>query len=328
MWEIRVTLSLFDARRVKAGIDATHGQRYYWLHSTPVDNVWLPPYIKSRSPFGGRKGIIMDNAEELRVVKDHWNREGLGQTILDYLQASGKNVDALTIEDLAPVDQFHNGGLRETKELAELAKIPQGARVLDVGGGLGGPARTLATLYGCKVSVIDLAESYVEAAEILTERMGLGHQVKHHVGNGLELPFDDAAFDVVWTQQSGMNIRDKEGLYEGFYRVLLPGGILVFQEFMAGPVQPLIFPAMWSQDGSNSFLLAQDEMRNLIGNLGFRERVWHEVTADTPTSGAPEPEQRIPALVMGDDLPAILLAGKRNTEEGRYSRVRAVFERA
>ena len=82
----------------------------------------------------------------------------------------------------------------------------------DVGGGLGGPARTLASLFGCKVIAIDLTESYVQAAEILTDRIGLGDRVKHYVGNALELSFDDGAFDVVWTQQSGMNIRDKERL--------------------------------------------------------------------------------------------------------------------
>ena len=94
----------------------------------------------------------MENADSLQVINDYWSREGLGQTILDSLIASGKRLDGLTIEDLAPVDQFHNGGIQATTELAELAKISQGARVLDVGGGVGGPARTLATLFGCKVT--------------------------------------------------------------------------------------------------------------------------------------------------------------------------------
>ena len=138
----------------------------------------------------------MENADSLQVINDYWSREGLGQTILDSLIASGKRLDALTIEDLAPVDQFHNGGIQATTELAELAKISQGARVLDVGGGVGGPARTLATLFGCKVTSIDLTESYVQAAEILTDRIGLGGQVKHFVGNALELPFDDGAFEL------------------------------------------------------------------------------------------------------------------------------------
>src|SRR5262249_46048643 len=108
--------------------------------------------------------------------------------------------------------------------LAHLAGLAPGARVLDVGGGLGGPARTLAVEFGCHVTVVDLTASYVQAAAMLTARLGLGDRVTHHVGNALALPFEPGAFDVVWTQNSGMNIADKERLYRGLYRVLQPGG--------------------------------------------------------------------------------------------------------
>ena len=158
-----------------------------------------------------------DNAQ---TVSDYWSRHGLGQTILDALAAAGIGLDVLTVEDLAPVDQFHSGGMGASTRLAELAEISPGARVLDVGGGLGGPARTLASRFDCQVTVIDLTESYVEAAKILTERIGLGGQVEHYVGDALELPFDDGAFDVVWTQRSGINIQNKEALYQGIHRVL------------------------------------------------------------------------------------------------------------
>jgi len=97
---------------------------------------------------------------------------------------------------------------------------PAETRVLDVGGGLGGPARTLAVKYGCRVTVIDLTESYVRAGELLTERLRLGDRVSHRVGDALELPFPAGTFDIVWTQNSGMNIADKERLYAGFHRVL------------------------------------------------------------------------------------------------------------
>lgn len=269
----------------------------------------------------------MANPDSLRAVSDYWNRDGLGQTILEALVASGKRLDALTIEDLAPVDQFHSGGIEATTALAELADLSEGARVLDVGGGLGGPTRTLAVQFGCEVTTIDLAETYVQTAEILTERIGLGDQVKHHAGDALELPFDDGAFDVVWTQQSGMNVRDKERLYEGFHRVLTSRGTLAFQELMAGPVQPLIYPVMWAHDAGTSFLRTQDEMRKLIEAAGFRTRAWNEMTADASTPGPPGPQHGIVEILMGDDLPAIQLAGKRNVEEGRMVWVRAVFER-
>ena len=186
----------------------------------------------------------MDDTSSSGAINTYWGREGLGQAILDALVASGKSLDTLTIDDLAPADQFHGGGKAATVRLARLARVSPGTRVLDVGGGLGGPARTLAVEFGCHVTVIDLTESYVRAAEMLTAQLGLGDRVTHHVGNALALPFDPGTFDVVWTQNSGMNIADKERLYLGFHRVLRPGGRLAFQEPMAGPVQPLIFPVM------------------------------------------------------------------------------------
>ena len=172
---------------------------------------------------------------EAKAIEAYWSRAGIGQAILDALSALGKDVKALTVDDLAPLDQFHGGGKPATVRLARLAALQPDTRVLDAGGGLGGPARTLAAEFGCRVTVIDLTETYVRAAEMLTERLGLAERVRHRVGNALALPFDDASFDVVWTQNSGMNIEDKAGLYAGFHRVLRPGGLLVMQEPMAGP---------------------------------------------------------------------------------------------
>ena len=152
-------------------------------------------------------------------ISDYWGREGLGAAILDALSAAGKNLDALTIDDLAPTDQFHGGGKDATLRLARLAALEPGLHVLDVGGGVGGPARTLAVEFGCRVTTIDLTESFVRAAAMLTELLGLEAQVTHQVGDALALPFDDGAFDVVWTQNTGMNIADKARLYLGPRRV-------------------------------------------------------------------------------------------------------------
>ena len=124
-------------------------------------------------------------------VSDYWGREGLGAAILDALAATGKNLDALTIDDLALTDQFHGGGKEATLRLARLAGLAPGMRVLDVGGGVGGPARTLAVEFGCLVTTLDLTESFVQAAKMLTARLGLGAHVTHEVGNALALPFDE-----------------------------------------------------------------------------------------------------------------------------------------
>jgi ubiquinone/menaquinone biosynthesis C-methylase UbiE len=269
----------------------------------------------------------MPDAVDSANISKYWGRENLGQTILDALAAAGKNLDALTINDIAATDHFHSGGMPATVRLARLAGLQAGTKVLDVGGGLGGPARTLAVEFGCRVTAVDLTESYVHAATMLTERLRLADRVTHHVGNALALPFDDGAFDVVWTQNSGMNIADKEQLYADLYRVLRLGGLLAIQEPMAGPIQPAIFPLMWAREPSQSFLRTPAEMRELIERAGFRARAWDDITAEVAGPAAAPPRHAVQRLIMGDALEAITQAGQRNREEGRIVMVQAVFER-
>src|SRR5215468_8430921 len=154
----------------------------------------------------------MASASDAESIKAYWGREGLEQAIVDALARAGRDVDRLTVDDLAPTDQLHSGGKPATERLARLAKLEPRMRVLDVGGGLGGPARTLAAQFGCRVTVVDLTDSYVRTGPGLSER------VTHRVGDALALPADLRDFDVVWTQNSGMNITDKERLYAGFSR--------------------------------------------------------------------------------------------------------------
>ena len=200
--------------------------------------------------------------------------------------------------------------------------------ILDVGGGLGGPARTLAIEFGCHVTVIDLTESYVRAGEMLTKLMGLGNHVTHQLGNALELPFDDNSFDAVWTQNSGMNIADKESLYAGFKRVIRPNGLLVIQEPMSGPNQPLVFPVMWSRKGANNFLRKPEQMRGLIEASGFQTVKWEDVTDEKDPPAAIHPTYTIQKLVMGEELLAnIRFADRRNDAEKRLVIIQAVFER-
>jgi MPBQ/MSBQ methyltransferase len=271
----------------------------------------------------------MRDVSDATTIQDYWGRDGLAPAILETLVALGKHLEALTVDDLAPLDQFHGGGKAATARLARLAGLTPGTRVLDVGGGLGGPARTLAVAFGCRVTAVDLTASYVRASEMLTARLGLSERVTHQVGDALALPFDDGTFDVVWTQNSGMNIAAKERLYAGFHRVLRPGGRLALQEPMAGPVQPPVFPVMWARDAAASFLRPPGEMRALIAAAGFRVRAWEDVTAEVAGSGpgANAPGPSIQALVMGDALDAIARAGQRNRDEGRIVMVQAVCDR-
>jgi len=269
------------------------------------------------------------SGSDARATNAYWGRDGLERRILDALAAAGKNVDALTIDDLAPADQFHGGGKPATERLARLAGLKPGTRVLDVGGGLGGPARTLAVQFGCRVTVIDLTESYVRAATALTARLGLADRVTHRVGDALALDAGGEPFDVVWTQNSGMNIEDKERLYAGFARVLRPDCLLMIQEPMAGSVQPVVFPVMWARDASASFPRSPDAMRALIEAAGFQVRAWEDVTDEVtgPSSAAVIPAHSVQRIIMGDALDAIIQAGQRNRVERRIVMTQAVLVR-
>ena len=270
----------------------------------------------------------MTERSDARATNEYWGRDDLETAIITALAAAGRNVDALTIDVLAPADQFHSGGKEATVRLARAAGARPGLRVLDVGGGLGGPARTLAVEFGCRVTVVDLTESYVRAATALTARLGLADRVSHRVGDALALDLDGAPFDLVWAQNSGMNIADKERLYAGFARALRPGGVLALQEPMAGPVQPPVYPVMWARDASTSFLRTPAEMRRVLEAAGFRVRQWDDLTAELAGPTAAAPAHSVQRIIMGDALEAITGAGHRNREEGRIVNVQAVLERA
>src|SRR5262245_17693199 len=255
----------------------------------------------------------MAEASRMQAIRDYWGRDGLGPAILEALAAAGKNLEVLTIDDLAPLDQFHGGGKAATVRLARLAGLQPGMQLLDVGGGLGGPARTLAAEFGCHVTVVDATESYVRTGEALTARVRLTDRVTHRLGDALALDTVGGVFHVVWTQNSGMNIADQERLYTGFARMLRPGGLLAFQEPRAGPVQPPIFPVMWAPDATTNFLRAPDVMRAMIEATGFRVRAWEDVTAELagPSTGAAVPAHAIQRIVMGNAVDEITRAGKQ-----------------
>lgn len=269
-----------------------------------------------------------------RHVGEHYGRGGLSGKILAALRAVGKDPKALTTDDLAPIDQFHTRGRAATLELARLAGITAGMRVLDVGGGLGGPARTLASGFGCSVEVLDLTEEYCRAGEMLTAMTTLGDRVSFTHGSALDMPYPDASFDVVWTQHSSMNIADKEKLYREIQRVLRPGGRLALHEIMAGPNVPIHFPVPWARDPSISHLQPPETVRALISATGLTELTWVDETA----SATQWFRQRLPAtppgdpplglhLLLGADFGEMFRNQALNLSENRIVVIQAVFEK-
>lgn len=212
-------------------------------------------------------------------VQSHYTREGLLQVIDAALLAAGQDPMHPDPVALAAVDQFHVRGLRATEEMFERAAFPAGARVLDLGCGIGGAARLLAARYGCKVAGLDLTGVYVEVATELTRRTGQGEQVRFRQGDALHTPFDDRAFDGVYTQHMNMNIADKAGLVAEIRRVLRPGGRLALYEVVAGDGGPLRFPVPWARSAAQSALVHETEFRKLVGGEGLLPLFWEDQTA-------------------------------------------------
>ena len=185
-------------------------------------------------------------------VEANYTRGGLQQAVLDAIVADGYDPDDLDPEALAPAEEFHTFGRAATVALAEAASITADDRVIDVGSGLGGPARYLARVHGCHVVGVDLTQELCDVAADLTRRVGLSDRVEIRQGDALALPFPDGSFDVAWTQHVSMNIADKAGFYAEMRRVLRPGGRLAFFDLLSGPDQPIHFPVPWAEDPASS----------------------------------------------------------------------------
>jgi ubiquinone/menaquinone biosynthesis C-methylase UbiE len=268
-------------------------------------------------------------------LQAHYAPGDLLAAILDGLRAAGLDLERLDPAALFPLDQFHGGGRDATLDLARAAALRPGQEVVDLGGGIGGPARILASEFGCRVTVLDLTEEFCRTGRELTRLTGLADKVAFRHGSALEAPFADQSFDVVWTQHSSMNIEDKRSLYREAFRLLRPGGRLAFHEILAGPGGELHWPVPWARDASLSFLATPAETRDALGAAGFRELEWCDVSREAlawfrarvaAIEAGPPPALSL-RIQIGRDLPAMMRNLAWNYEEARVLGALSVWTR-
>ena len=260
-------------------------------------------------------------------VEAHYSARGIEARILAAIRAAGLDPEQpLSPEKLGALDHFHTGGLRASRELLELAQIRAGDRVLDIGAGLAGPARLLASALGCRVDCVELSPDFCAGAVLLNRLTGLDGRINVHEGSALDLPFPDESFDVVWMQNVGMNIADKRKLYGEIHRVLEPGGRYAFQEMAAGEAATSYFPLPWATDPADSFLVSAEAIRSVLGESGFIAEHFED-TSDahlgrTASEGPPSP---LTLAVYVDDLAQKAGNARRSLQEGQIRLVRGVF---
>jgi ubiquinone/menaquinone biosynthesis C-methylase UbiE len=203
-------------------------------------------------------------------VAEHYGKGGLEEKILTAMKNAGIDSEHLTVGDLAPVDEFHVGGLEATKELAAQMELRPGLRVLDIGSGIGGPARYFAAEHGCRVTGVDLTEEFTQVATRLTRLTKLEAAVAFQRASALQMPFESGAFDRASMIHVGMNIADKDALFREVRRVLKPGALFAVFDLVRTAPGPLSYPLPWAASEETSFVASGKEYREALQRAGFR----------------------------------------------------------
>jgi ubiquinone/menaquinone biosynthesis C-methylase UbiE len=234
--------------------------------------------------IGGDEGVFFDSVraciEELSImsseakVAGHYGQGRLEELILGAVAREGKDPENLTASDLAAVDEFHVGGLEATQELAKQMELRAGMRLLDVGSGIGGPARYFAGEHGCRVTGIDLTEEFVRVAGSLTKRTRLDGSAEFRQGSALEMPFERDAFDGAYMIHVGMNIADKAGIFREVRRVVKAGGRFTIFDIMSigggqGGDGAIRYPVPWALSEETSFVRTREDYRAALHKAGF-----------------------------------------------------------
>jgi ubiquinone/menaquinone biosynthesis C-methylase UbiE len=219
-------------------------------------------------------------------ISAHYGRGDLMGRLRAALLDDGVDPDHATIEALAPYDHFHGRGLEATEELADLLTVAPEDHILDIGSGIGGPARYIARRFGARITGIDLTAEFCEVARQLTQMLGLEDRVDFKQGDATAMPFGDASFDGAYSMNVSMNIADKAGFYAEIHRVLRPGGWLVLSEIAQGPGGAPAYPTPWARTAESSFLATPQQTREGLEAAGFAVSSLRETTEQSLAYGA------------------------------------------
>ncbi len=261
-------------------------------------------------------------------VASHYAGGGdLAGVIAESLRKAGKDTSKLTTADLGSVDEFHIRGRKATLELGKWLDLSPASHVLDIGSGLGGPARTLAETYGCLVTGIDLTQAFCDAATTLSGWVGLSDRVSFRQGDATSLPFADGQFDAAMTIHVAMNIAAKDKMYAEAKRVLKPGGRFAIYDVLHGEGD-VLFPVPWAREPSISHLTTPEGMHWLLAGAGFKILEMHDSTEESQRwfeAMAARLAQAAPAVTfqafLGNDFPAMTRNQVRNLQEQRIRTV-------
>ena len=276
----------------------------------------------------------LNRNDAINAGVEYYDGPDLVAGLIDALHQAGLDERALDIDDLAALDEFHALGRAATIALARLTDLQPGERVLDVGSGIGGPARFLASRYGVTVTAIDVTERFCRAAEMLTRGADLADRVTIVCGDALSLPFADESFDVVWTQAVSQNIFDKRRFISELVRVLRPGGRAAMFEIVAGPSGPLVYPVPWADTSEQSAVGSAEELEGPLkaegltfGSLKRGQAVLESIVAAAEEVTASPAHQRLGLQLLMPDYEARMAGLARNVAEQRIETWQAIATR-
>ena len=258
-------------------------------------------------------------------ISRHYTSGDLLARLETRLREDGFDPARATFEALTPYDHFHGRGLEATEDMANRLEVSETDHVLDVGSGLGGPARYFARRFGCRVSGIDLTAEFCDIARHLTALLGLTERVSFEQGDALAMPFGDESFDGAYSMNVSMNIADKGALYREIHRVIKPGGWLSLSEVVQGPGGEQDYPTPWARTASSSFLATPAETRASLAASGFTIESLRETTeaalayaarSRAVVEAGGKPPHRAVSLIHG------ALAGEAIANSGRALRER------